>query len=145
VCVVDDPKQVVVVDGLAVLLRVQVVNDKTAEEQAMEAVSNHCHRGVLSDDTEIYIVAEKPGDGVGLRTLVPLEVVGAAARPSFEGAGDDDELHPAEIRVHTNDDEWFPVKRGLLKSCISLTSTLRDKASKELSVDLDCLVFVSHL
>lgn len=98
-CLSMAEKVVVVVDGLAVLLRVQVVNDKTAEEQAMEAVSNHCHRGALTDDTEVYIVAEKPGDGVGLRTLVPLEVTGAAARPSFEGAGDDDELHPAEIRV----------------------------------------------
>jgi hypothetical protein len=43
--------------------------------------------------------------------------------------------------VHTNDDEWFPVKRGLLKSCISLTSTLRDKTRRELTVPLDCLVF----
>jgi hypothetical protein len=92
---------VVVVDGLPVLLRVQIVNDKTAEEQAMEAVTNHCHRGVLTDDTEIYIVAEKPGDGVGLRTVVPLEVTGAAARPAFVSASHAHSFHAHSFHAHS--------------------------------------------
>jgi cytochrome b involved in lipid metabolism len=162
-CLSMAEKVVVVVDGMAVLLRVQLVNDKTAEEQALEAVY-HCHRGLLTDETEIYVVAERRGDGVGLRTVVALQVDGAAPRPPFlssqgSNAGDDADacnadgvpyselppeaqpLHPSEIRVHTNDDEWFPVKRGLLKCCISLTQALRDKRATSVSVDLDCLVF----
>lgn len=157
-CLSVAEKVVVVVERQAVLLRVQLVNDKTADEQAMQAVY-HCHRGILTDETVIYVVAEKKGDGVGLRTVVPLEVQGAQPRPQFlsnDACNEDgvpyaelgpeaQPLHPSEIRVHTNDDEWFPVKRGLLKCCIALTQTLRDKDASSIRVDLDCLVRVTLL
>ena len=152
-CLSVSEKVVVVVEGQAILLRVQLVNDKTADEQALEAVY-HCHRGVLTDETEIYVVAEKPGDGVGLRTVVPLEVQGAEPRPQFlshDACNEDgipyselgpeaQPLHPSEICVQTNDDEWFPVKRGLLKCCIALTQALRDKEATSIRVELGCLV-----
>lgn len=54
-CLSVAEKIVVVVGCQAVLLRVQLVNDKTMDEQALETVY-HCHRGLLTDETAIYVV-----------------------------------------------------------------------------------------
>lgn len=47
----------------------------------------------------------------------------------------------SSLRVHTNDGEWFPVKRKLLRPCIALTTALRSEGREEVSVDVDTLTF----
>ena len=131
-CLSLNEKVVVAVGGLAVLLRVKSVNDKTAEEQA-EMPVYHCFRGVVTAATEVYLLAELESDGHELRTVTPLRVFGAAAR--------DPGVNRAEIKVETDDEEWFPVKRSLLQPCIGLTAVLRDRDVPTVQVPMDCLIF----
>eukprot|EP00882_Tetradesmus_deserticola_P028168 GHRQ01031362.1.p1 GENE.GHRQ01031362.1~~GHRQ01031362.1.p1 ORF type:complete len:220 (+),score=106.70 GHRQ01031362.1:51-662(+) len=47
------------------------------------------------------------------------------------------------VHVYTNDGEWFPVKKKLLRSCIALTKAVRDSgdAAPTVHVDIDTLTF----
>jgi len=47
------------------------------------------------------------------------------------------------VSVFTSDGEWFPVKRKLLRPCISLTKVVRSEAEEapEVTVDVDTLTF----
>jgi hypothetical protein len=127
-CLALNEKVVVPVGPHAVLLRVRQVNDRTPAEQAELAVY-HCHRGLLTAATEIYLVAEQACDGAGLRTVTPLTLRGGSPR--------DASLSRSEIAVETSDEEWFPVKRTLLQPCITLTASLRDRCA---CVCVSCVV-----
>lgn len=51
----------------------------------------------------------------------------------------------SSVKVVTNDGEWFPVKRVLLRPCIALTTALRAEqaglSEAEVPVDVDTLTF----
>jgi hypothetical protein len=51
----------------------------------------------------------------------------------------------SSVKVVTNDGEWFPVKRVLLRPCIALTTALRAEqagpSEAEVPVDIDTLTF----
>lgn len=49
----------------------------------------------------------------------------------------------SSVRVLTNDGEWFPVKRALLRPCIALTKAVRSEGESvpEVAVDVDTLIF----
>ena len=105
----------------------------------MRALLLWCGIADVAEHTTIYIAAESAADGHELRTVNPLRLLGAeaAGRAANEGTGQ----RAWEIRVETDDEEWFPVKRSLLQPCISLTAALRDSSCEQASVPLDCLIF----
>ena len=80
------------------------------------------------------MTAETAADGHELRTINPLHLLGAEAAGRAANQGIAHRRRTWEIRVATNDDEWFPVKRALLQPCIALTASLRDSACEEVAV-----------
>ncbi|KAI3433794.1 hypothetical protein D9Q98_003599 [Chlorella vulgaris] len=156
---------VLAVGGRQLLLRITATNTLDAEAQD-EGVAYHCYRGLLTQDTQIYLhspgtqqasaAAAAPEDGgrqqqhaenAAAAELLPQSLAAARAGVVLLNAR---QRPPAgfsrsSVKVVTNDGEWFPVKRVLLRPCIALTTALRAEqaglSEAEVPVDVDTLTF----
>ncbi|CAL5222768.1 g5180 [Coccomyxa viridis] len=130
------------IDGLAIIVRITEVHNLD-EEARQEAISYHCYRGLVTPDTIISLVEEgqnhdrKEGAG-SLALKADHRRVQLTNNPPRKEA----DSRATMLDVITADGEEFPVKRKLLRQCISLTHAVRDieQASVQLE-SVDTLVF----
>eukprot|EP00899_Mesostigma_viride_P028493 jgi/Mesvir1/8829/Mv02730-RA.1 len=154
------------VDGHPLLLRVlEVHNLDEAEREAL--VVYHCYRGVVGPHTRVT-VEEWDADASGFGTPgQPPQQQGSDAAPAVEEAEGSSRRRrrgtarlvvdgaetggrrraakplPNIVNVTTSDEEWFPVKKALLRPCIALTKYVQDNSAEapSVTIDVDCLIF----
>ena len=106
------------------------VND--GEEEDELTVPDH-YRGMVEVETRVFLAV----DDVATDTLSLANNVSKAAAPPPKDIVD----------VTTGDDEWFPVKKKLLRPCIALTSAVmsgsgvHEHAEAKARVEADCCTF----
>eukprot|EP00163_Fabomonas_tropica_P034729 TRINITY_DN9770_c0_g1_i1.p1 TRINITY_DN9770_c0_g1~~TRINITY_DN9770_c0_g1_i1.p1 ORF type:complete len:508 (-),score=90.30 TRINITY_DN9770_c0_g1_i1:417-1940(-) len=112
------------------VLRTVSMNSPISEEDSVLLSAQDISRGVLTATTTIYIASDPKLDG----NLV--QVHNQVKR-------DPGAIPKDTVIVHTNDEEWFPVKKRLLVPCITLTKQVRDQGVDvpEVHIEVDCLTF----
>uniref|UniRef100_A0A7S3UBV0 Cytochrome b5 heme-binding domain-containing protein n=1 Tax=Picocystis salinarum TaxID=88271 RepID=A0A7S3UBV0_9CHLO len=122
--------QVVLLPYQGVMLAAQVMGTSNLSEEEKEAaLFFHCYRGRVTTNTFISVsVPDNIDAGIILHNCTKAP-----------------ETTPArgEVDVYTNDGEWFPVKKQILRPCISFTTHVRKAAGARISVHVDvpCLIF----
>lgn len=109
VIVTLDDVYLVWLDGIEVVLRVCALEPESVEESEFEIVDTY--RGLVDDSTSIEVTC-----GASSTLMLSGE---EAVSPSERAPP------PSVVTVRTRDDEEFPVKRRLLRPCISLTSVVQ--------------------
>ncbi|KAL4525142.1 hypothetical protein Ndes2526B_g07315 [Nannochloris sp. 'desiccata'] len=122
------------------VLRVRACNTLDQDTVA-DTVGYHCYRGIITPETAIYITLLAQTNpnctctGTTSGTTLSLELINARLRPP---PGTNEHL----IDIHTNDGEYFPVHRKLLRPCIALTKPVRTPGcGVTAAVDVDTLTF----
>jgi hypothetical protein len=114
-------------DEAQLVLRIRACNTLD-EDAAADTVGYHCYRGIITPDTAMY-TTEAASD------TPLLELIHTHLRPP---PGANEHL----INITTNDGEYFPVHRKLLRPCIALTKAVRSPgAGVTAAVDIDTLTF----
>jgi hypothetical protein len=121
-------------------LRVRACNTLDQDTVA-DTVGYHCYRGVITPETAMYIQllvqtnSNSTGTSTASGSTSAIELVNARLRPPL---GTNENL----IDIKTNDGEYFPVHRKLLRPCIALTKPVRTPGSGiTAAVDIDTLTF----
>ena len=122
--------QVVLLPYQGVMLAVQVMGTSNLSEEDKEsALFFHCYRGRVTANTFISVsLPDNIDAGIILQNCTkPPETT--------PGRG--------EVDIYTNDGEWFPVKKKILRPCISLTKHVRNAVDARIAVHVDvpCLIF----
>lgn len=117
------------------------VGELEEDVDAMECVDEEndidmpdCYRGRITADTSVYVDVEGSASNFNLTNIVE--------KPSSPEI-------PNVVTVYTSDDEEFPVKRRLLRPCISLTSIVQAGRGKyhaeaddvEIRINVDACTF----
>lgn len=112
------------------MLAVQVMGTSNlSEEEKERALVFHCYRGRVT--TETCISVSLPAT---LEAGIRLHNCTKASTPA---------LVKSEVDIYTNDGEWFPVKKQILRPCISLTKHVRNAQHDRpvVHIDVPCLIF----
>lgn len=128
-------------DGTRLVVRVtdlnmanddEVEGEEDEEGAAAAAAPKHCFRGLVTPQTIVYVGAST---AFYSHRAAGLALEHGSTRP----------VTPIRNAVHvaTSDGEIFPVRRQLLRPCISLTKAVRDRgeATPQVGVDVDCATF----
>jgi hypothetical protein len=126
------------------VLRVRACNTLD-QDTAADTVGYHCYRGIVTPETDIYLTLASPQHTTTTTSSTPtiaaaappppLELTNARLRP-LPGANEH------LIDIYTNDGEYFPVHRKLLRPCIALTKAVRTPGPDvTAAVDIDTLTF----
>jgi hypothetical protein len=162
-------------NGLDLVVRVTEAHTLDRQERD-EAIGYHCYRGCLTSTTRIYLSpryhSHEGREAVAAQGMMQsLSLAGSIHRggPSDEEkCGEKSAIagglrlinalqpptshhNPNMVHIVTNDEECFPVKKKLLRSCLTLTKVVRDTAAssscsvpsqlQSVNVDVDCLTF----